>query len=102
MSFMTGFMGGSSQALADAQTTTVANDNGHVARNVTGSRAKNAAFEGLAQSAGQMSKYYEDALEKIIPAVKVDAGVEVYLIILEGVEVHGLKKSAVRPVRFTD
>jgi len=59
---------------------------------VTGSRAKNSAFQGLAQSAAQMSKYYDDQLTKIVPAVKVEAGVEVYLIILEGVEVHGLKK----------
>ena len=93
MSFMTGVMGGASQAMADAQTTVVSSDNGHTARNVTGSRAKNAAFEGLARSAAQMSKYYEDQLEKIIPAVKVEAGVDVYLIILEGVKVHGLKKN---------
>lgn len=102
MSFMTGVMGGASQAMADAQTTVVASDNGHMARNVTGSRAKNAAFQGLAHSAAQMSKYYEDQLEKIVPAVKVDAGVDVYFIVLEGVEVHGLKKDDLHPLGFID
>ena len=102
MSFMTGVMGGASQAMADSQTTVVSGDNGHVERNVTGSRAKNAAFQGLAQSAAQMSKYYEDQLEKIVPAVKVDAGVDVYFIVLEGVEVHGLKKDNFSPVGFID
>ena len=102
MSFMTGVMGGASQAMADSQTTVVSGDNGTVARNVTGSRAKNAAFQGLAQSAAQMSKYYEDQLEKIVPAVKVDAGVDVYFIVLEGVEVHGLKKDNYRSLGFID
>jgi len=102
MSFMTGLMGGASQALADSQTTVVSGDNGHVERNVTGSRAKNAAFEGLAKSASQMSKYYEDQLEKIVPAVKVDAGVDVYFIVLEGVEVHGFKKNGFKPAGFID
>jgi DNA-binding transcriptional MerR regulator len=102
MSFMTGVMGGASQAMADSQTTVVSGDNGQVARNVTGSRAKNAAFQGMAQSAAQMSKYYEDQLEKIVPAVKVDAGVDVYFIVLEGVEVHGLKKDDPRSVGFID
>jgi hypothetical protein len=102
MSFMTGVMGGASQGMADAQTTVVSGDNGQLARNVTGSRAKNAAFQGLAQSAAQMSKYYEDQLEKIIPAVKVDAGAGVYFIVLEGVEIHGLKKDISRSVGFID
>ena len=102
MSFMTGFTGGASQAMADAQTTTVVSDSGRMARNVTGNRAKNAGFQGLAQSAAQMSKYYEDQLGHIVPAVKVDAGVDVYFIILEGVAVYGLKKNSISLVRYAD
>ncbi len=102
MAFMTGFMGGASQAMADAQTTATVGGYGRVSRNVTGSPVKNAGFQGLAQSAAQMSKYYEDQLGKIVPAVKVDAGVDVYLIILEGVEIHGLKKDSLRPADFVD
>ena len=52
------------------------------ARIVSESTDAPAAFQGLAQSAAQMSKYYEDQLEKIVPAVKVDAGVDVYFIVL--------------------
>lgn len=102
MAFMTGFMGGASQAMADAQTTASVSGFGRVTRNVTGSPLKNAGFQGLAQSAAQMSKYYEDQLNKIVPAVKVEAGVDVYLIILEGVEIHGLKKDSLRPADFVD
>ncbi|MBF0330941.1 MAG: TraB/VirB10 family protein [Candidatus Omnitrophica bacterium] len=102
MSFMTGFMGGASQALSDSQTTTVTTEAGHMARNVTGSRTKNAAFQGLAQSAGQMSKYYQDQLDKVVPAIKVDAGARVYLVVLEGVVIHGLKKNNVDPAGFID
>ncbi len=103
LSFMTGFMGGASQALADAQTTTVTTSSGRTtARHVAGSRANNATFQGLAQSAGQMSKYYQGQLDKIIPAVKVEAGVKVYLVVLEGVEIHGLKRNGVHPGGFID
>ncbi|MFH0754371.1 MAG: TraB/VirB10 family protein, partial [Candidatus Omnitrophota bacterium] len=102
MSFMSGFMGGASQALSDAQVTTVTTETGHTARNVTGSQSKNAAFQGLAQSAAQMTKYYQDQLDKVVPAVKVDAGVKVYLVVLEGMVIHGLKKSSAGAVGFVD
>ncbi|MBF0618739.1 MAG: TraB/VirB10 family protein [Candidatus Omnitrophica bacterium] len=90
-SFMSGFLGGASEAVADGETTAVRSSSGRVARNVTGSVGRYAAFQGLSQSAAQLSKYYADQLNSIVPAVRVEAGVDVYLIVLEGVRINGLK-----------
>lgn len=90
-SFMSGFLGGASQAVAEGETTAVRGSGGQVSRNITGSTGRYAAFSGLSQSAAQLSKYYADQLSAIVPAVRVEAGVDVYLIILEGVRINGLK-----------
>jgi CheY-specific phosphatase CheX len=102
LSFMSGFMGGASQALADSQTTAVVGENGQISRNVTGSTATNAEFSGLANSASKLSEYYNKQLEEIIPAVKVDAGVEVYFIMLEGVKVNGLTTDGSNSFNYID
>lgn len=100
--FMSGFLGGSSQAVAEGETTAVRSSSGTVSRNVTGDIGKYAAFQGLSQSAAQLSKYYADQLNAIVPAVKVDAGVDVYLIILEGVRINGLKINKPDDARYLD
>ena len=73
-----------------------------MSRNVTGSVGRYAAFQGLSQSAAQLSKYYADQLSSIIPAVRVESGVDVYLIILEGVRINGLKSNKPDNVRYLD
>ena len=102
LSFMSGFMGGASQALADSQTTAVVGVNGQISRNVTGSTATNAEFSGLANSASKLSEYYNKQLEQIIPAVKVDEGVDVYFIILEGVKINGLTTDSSNSFNYID
>jgi len=101
-SFMTGFLGGASQAVADGETTAVTTSSGRVSRNVTGNVGRHAAFQGLSQSAAQLSKYYADQLNAIVPAVRVEAGIDVYLIILEGVKVNGLKIDKTAVSRYLD
>ncbi|MBF0387722.1 MAG: TraB/VirB10 family protein [Candidatus Omnitrophica bacterium] len=101
-SFMTGFLGGASEAVANGETTAVRSSSGRVSRDVTGSVGRYAAFQGLAQSAAQLSKYYADQLNAIVPAVRVSAGVEVYLIILEGVRINGLKINNSGHARYLD
>lgn len=91
MSFMTGFLSGASEAFADSETTAVVSDSGHIQRNTTGNAARQAGFQGLSESARNMSTHYQKQSEGIVPAVKVNAGTEVYLVVLEGVSVHGLK-----------
>ena len=102
LSFMSGFMGGASQALADSQTTAVVGENGQISRNVTGSTATNAEFSGLANSASKLSEYYNKQLEEIIPAVKVDAGVDVYFVVLEGVKINGLTTDSNNSFKYID
>ena len=89
-SFMSGFLSGAAEGMSEGEVTSTVND-GHVARNVTGSSGRYAMFQGLSKSAGQLSQYYADQLQAIVPAVKVDPGVEIYLVILEGVKIDGLK-----------
>jgi hypothetical protein len=93
MSFLTGFLSGASQAFADSETTAVIGENGGVHRNTTGSASRQAAFQGMSESARSMSGYYQKQSEGIVPAIKVDAGTEVYLVVLEGVSIHGLKNN---------
>jgi hypothetical protein len=102
LSFMAGFTGGAAEAMADAETTSVVSESGAVRSNLTGSRARNAAFNGLSQSALRLAGYYQDKAEKIIPAVRVAAGAEVYLVVLEGVKVYGLKKNDPDRGRYFD
>ena len=102
LSFMSGFTSGASQALADAQTTAVVGENGQFSRNVTGSTATNAEFSGLANSASKLSEYYNKQLEEIVPAIKVDAGVDVYFITLEGVRINGLTTDSNNSFNYID
>lgn len=101
-SFMTGFLGGASEAVAQGETTAVRSESGRVSRNVTGSTGRYAAFQGLSTSAAQLSKYYADQLSAIVPAVRVEAGVDVYLIILEGVRINGLKINKSTDTHYLD
>ena len=102
MSFMSGFMSGGSQALANQQTTSELGTNGQITSTVTGSTGKNALFSGFAASAGKLSEYYNKQLEEIIPAVKVDAGVDVYFITLEGVKINGLTTNSSNSFNYID
>ena len=102
LSFMSGFLSGGSQALANQQTTSEVGVNGQITSTVTGSTAKNTLFSGVAASAGKLSQYYDKQLEEIIPAIKVDAGVDVYFITLEGVKINGLTTDSNNAFTFID
>jgi hypothetical protein len=101
MSFMSGFAGGAASGLAEGEVTSEVND-GRVIKNVTGNVGKYAAFQGLSASAAKMAEYYQEQVKNIVPAVKVDAGKDVYLIILEGVKVYGLQESGKRALHSLD
>ena len=102
LSFLSGFMSGGSQALANQQTTSELGANGQITSSVTGSTSKNALFSGFAASAGKMSEYYSKQLEEIIPAIKIDAGVDVYFITLEGVKINGLTTDSSNSFNYID
>ncbi len=102
LSFMSGFMSGGSQALANEQTTSSIGTNGQITQTVTGSAGKDALFSGFAASAGKLSDYYSKQLEEIIPAIKVDAGVDVYFVVLEGVKINGLTTDGHNSFNYID
>ncbi len=90
--FMSGFLGGGAQALADQEVTTRQDEDGDTVKQVTGNGAKNAVFQGLAVSAGKMSDYYAKQMENLVPAIHVRNGQPVYFIVQKGVTIHGLSR----------
>ena len=91
LDFLSGFLAGGAEALSQAETSTVTGGFGQTSRNVTGNSSRYSMFSGLANSAQGMSDYYQRQLEAMIPAVKIDAGKEVTLVIQKGVRIEGLK-----------
>ena len=102
LSFISGFMSGASQAFADGETTSIVGAQGQVSKAVTGNSTKNAAFQGLASSSSQLSEYYQNQLEKVVPAVQIDSGKTVYFYVQKGVTIDGLRKSDNLTVQFID
>jgi type IV secretory pathway VirB10-like protein len=100
-SFMSGFMGGASQAVADGEVSAVTQD-GKESRTLTGNAAKHALFSGMAQSTAQLSRYYQQQLDMIVPAVMVQPGVRVYVIVQKGFRIHGMARDSVDFYRSVD
>lgn len=91
-SFMSGFLGGGAQAMADQEVTVRQEEDGDTSRQVTGNGIKNAVFQGLATSAGKMSDYYAKQTENLVPAIHVKNGQSVYFIVQKGVSIDGLSR----------
>lgn len=91
LSFLSGFLAGGAGALSQAQTSTVIGAYGQASQNVTGNAGNYAAFSGLANSAQGAASYYQKQLEAMIPAIKIEAGAKVTLVIQKGVEIEGLE-----------
>jgi len=91
MNFLSGFLAGGSEALSQAETSTVTGAYGQTSKNVTGNTGRYSMFSGLANSAQGMSSYYQKQLEAMIPAVKIEAGKKAVLVIQKGVQIEGLE-----------
>jgi hypothetical protein len=91
LNFLSGFLAGGSEALSQAETSTVVGTYGQTTKNVTGNTGRYAMFSGLANSAQGMSAYYQKQLEAMIPAVKIDAGRKAVLVIQKGVQIEGFE-----------
>ena len=94
LTFLSGFLAGGAEALSQAQTSSVVGAYGQTSQNVTGNTGHYAMFSGLANSAQGMASYYQKQLEAMIPAVKIEAGKKVVLVIQKGVEIEGLEASS--------
>ena len=91
MNFLSGFLAGGSEALSQAETSTVTGAYGQTSKNVTGNTERYAMFSGLSNSAQGMSSYYQKQLEAMIPAVKIEAGKKVIFVVQKGVQIEGLE-----------
>ena len=91
LNFLSGFLAGGSEALSQAETSTVVGAYGQTSKNVTGNTGRYAMFSGLANSAQGMSSYYQKQLEAMIPAVKIEAGKKAVLVVQKGVQIEGLE-----------
>ncbi len=94
LSFLSGFLAGGAEALSQAETSTVTGAYGQTSKNVTGNSGRYSMFSGLANSAQGMSSYYQKQLEAMIPAVKIEAGKKVVLVVQKGVQIEGLEVSS--------
>ncbi|MDD2731034.1 MAG: TraB/VirB10 family protein [Candidatus Portnoybacteria bacterium] len=91
LDFLSGFLAGGAEALSQAETSTVTGAYGQTSRNVTGNTSRYAMFSGLANSAQGMSSYYQNQLEAMIPAVKIEAGKSAVFVVQKGVQIEGLE-----------
>ncbi len=91
LNFLSGFLAGGSEALSQAETSTVTGAYGQTSKNVTGNTGRYSMFSGLANSAQGMSSYYQKQLEAMIPAVKIEAGKKAVLVLQKGVQIEGLE-----------
>ncbi len=90
LSFLSGFLAGGAEALSQSNTSTVTSY-GQTSTNVTGNTGKYSMYSGLANSAQGMSSYYQKQLESMIPAIKIEAGKKVVLVVQKGVQIEGLE-----------
>jgi hypothetical protein len=93
LNFLSGFLAGSSEALSQAETSTVVGAYGQTSKNVSGDTGRYAMFSGLANSAQGMSNYYQKQLDAMIPAVKIEAGKKAVFVVQKGVQIEGLQVS---------
>jgi len=91
LNFLSGFLAGGSEALSQAETSTVTGAYGQTSQNVSGNTGRYAMFSGLANSAQGMSSYYQKQLQAMIPAIKIEAGKKVVLVVQKGVQIEGLE-----------
>ena len=103
MASVTGFLSGAAQALSRAESTTIISPvSGAAFSAVTGDTTRYAAYAGLSETANQLARYYVHLANQITPAIQVPAGLEVHLVMNEGVTIDGLYADALTsaPVRY--
>jgi len=103
MASVTGFLSGAAQALSRAESTTILSPvSGAAFSAVTGDTTRYAAYAGLSETANQLARYYLHLANQITPAIQIPSGVEVHLVMNEGVTIDGLYADdlAREPVRY--
>ena len=88
--FLTSLMAGASEAFALAKRTTIVTPLGGTLTTQTGQVGETAGFAALAQAAAQLSQFYLQQAERLMPVLWAESGSPAHLVLQEGLALDGL------------
>ena len=88
--FLTSLMAGASEAFALAKRTTIVTPLGGTITTQTGQVGETAGFAALAQAAAQLSQFYLQQAERLMPVLWTESGSPAHLVLQEGLALDGL------------
>jgi conjugal transfer pilus assembly protein TraB len=88
--FLTSLMAGASEAFALAKRTTIITPLGGTLITQTGQVGETAGFAALAQAAAQLSQFYLQQAERLMPVLWTASGSPAHLVLQEGLALDGL------------
>jgi hypothetical protein len=91
--FLTSLMAGAGEAFASARRTVSVTPFGGQVGAVTGNTGELAGFSALAQAAAQLSQFYLQQAQQLMPTLRCESGKEARLVLQEGVALEGLPTS---------
>jgi conjugal transfer pilus assembly protein TraB len=95
--FLASLVAGASEAFAAAERTTQITPLGGAQSIVTGDTGKFAAFSALATASARVADFYLAQAEQLLPVVWVESGLEVQLVMQQGITLEGLPATAALP-----
>jgi len=98
--FLTSFLSGAAGGISQAQTTQTVTSSGATVSSVTGSVGKYMAYSGLANSFGELARYYKSKLDKMVDMVYVPTGKRVWIVIQKGATIDGYQPQEVYSTAF--
>ena len=97
--FLTSLMAGASEAFALAKRTTIVTPLGGTFTTQTGQVGETAGFAALAQTAAQLSQFYLQQAERLMPVLWTDSGSPAHLVLQEGLALDGLPTTTLAVTR---
>jgi hypothetical protein len=95
--FLASLVAGAAEAFAAAERTTQITPLGGSQSVVTGDTGKFAAFSALATASARVADFYLGQAEQLLPVVWVPSGLDVQLVLQQGVTLEGLPATAALP-----
>jgi len=91
--FLTSLLAGASEAFAPAKRTTILTPLGGSVNAQTGNVGEMAGFSALAHASAQLSQFYLQQAEKLMPVLWLESGTAARLVLQEGLPLEGLPTS---------
>ena len=91
--FLTSLMSGAAEAFALAKRTTVVTPFGGSQSTTTGNAGEMAGFSALAHASAQLSQFYLEQAERLMPVLWSPSGTNAHLVLQEGLSLEGLPTS---------